>query len=177
VTRHHYERDLGISLMKSRLVATDDAVRGADDRQVTDAAVLAVFASRVSATRPLRLAVDEDVTIDARRHAMAVAYLERATPALGTPPHVRERISALRRGSTDARLALLELYWACLTLIAPLVSDAETMTTEDATRCGAWRSSACSRGKERLHVHVNGKTQSASLEIHPDGRGTGVFRL
>lgn len=65
VTRHHYERDLGISLMKMRLVATDEAVRGAEDQQRTDAAVTTVFASRVSVTRPLRIAVDDEPAADA----------------------------------------------------------------------------------------------------------------
>ena len=59
VTRHHYESDLGIELGKMRLLANDEALRGADDHQRTEAALRDVFASRVSVTRPLRIAVDE----------------------------------------------------------------------------------------------------------------------
>jgi len=59
VTRHHYESDLGIELGKMRLLANDEASRGADDHQRTEAALRDVFASRVSVTRPLRIAVDE----------------------------------------------------------------------------------------------------------------------
>jgi Zn-dependent protease with chaperone function len=59
VTRHHYERELGIELAKIRLLANDEAVRGAEDHQRTEAAMGAVFASRVSVTRPLRIALDE----------------------------------------------------------------------------------------------------------------------
>jgi Zn-dependent protease with chaperone function len=54
VTRHHYERDLGISLYKMRLVANDEALRGAEDQQRTDAAVREVIGDRASVTRPLR---------------------------------------------------------------------------------------------------------------------------
>ena len=59
VTRHHYESDLGIELGKMRLLANDEALRGAEDHQRTEAALHDVFASRVSVTRPLRMSVDE----------------------------------------------------------------------------------------------------------------------
>jgi Zn-dependent protease with chaperone function len=59
VTRHHYESDLGIELGKMRLLANDEALRGAEDRQRTEAALRDVFASRISITRPLRIALDE----------------------------------------------------------------------------------------------------------------------
>jgi Zn-dependent protease with chaperone function len=58
VTRHHYESDLGIELGKMRLLANDEALRGAEDHQRTEAALRDVFASRVSITRPLRIALD-----------------------------------------------------------------------------------------------------------------------
>jgi hypothetical protein len=61
-TRHHYERDLGIELRMIRLLANDEALRGAEDRKRTDDALRDVFASRVSVTRPLRIAVDEAAT-------------------------------------------------------------------------------------------------------------------
>ena len=59
VTRHHYESDLGLELGKMRLLANDEALRGAEDHQRTEAALRDMFASRVSVTRPLRIAVDE----------------------------------------------------------------------------------------------------------------------
>ena len=59
VTRHHYESDLGIELGKMRLIANDEALRGAEDHQRTELALREVFASRVSITRPLRIALEE----------------------------------------------------------------------------------------------------------------------
>ena len=58
VTRHHYEDDLGLTLDDIRLVTVDEALRGAEDQHRTKAAIRAVFAGRVSVTRPLRIPLD-----------------------------------------------------------------------------------------------------------------------
>jgi Zn-dependent protease with chaperone function len=59
VTRHHYESELGLELDGVKLIAIDEALRGAEDQERTEAALRDVFASRVSVTRPLRIALDE----------------------------------------------------------------------------------------------------------------------
>jgi Zn-dependent protease with chaperone function len=79
VTRHHYEDDLGLALDDIRLVTVDEALRGADDQQRTQAAIRAFFAGRVSVTRPLRIPLDPvatrevgdlDTALDASRAAV-----------------------------------------------------------------------------------------------------------
>ena len=64
VTRHHYESELGLELDGVRLIAIDEALRGVEDQERTEAAVRAFFAGRVSVTRPLRIPVEEVATTD-----------------------------------------------------------------------------------------------------------------
>ena len=64
VTRHHYESDLGLELDGVKLIEIDEALRGAEDQERTDAAVRTFFAGRVSVTRPLRIPVEDVATID-----------------------------------------------------------------------------------------------------------------
>ncbi|HET9360991.1 MAG TPA: M48 family metalloprotease [Vicinamibacterales bacterium] len=64
VTRHHYEDDLGLELDGIRLVAADEALRGAEDQRRTETAVRNFFNGRVSVTRPLRILVDDVATME-----------------------------------------------------------------------------------------------------------------
>jgi Zn-dependent protease with chaperone function len=58
VTRHHYGL-LGIDVRQMRLVAVDEALRGAEDQKQTEEAVRAMFEGRASVTRPLRITLNE----------------------------------------------------------------------------------------------------------------------
>lgn len=82
-TRHHYERELGIELGTMRLLANDEALRGAEDRRRTEAALRDVFGSRFSVIRPLRIVgaeaaagvVDIEETLDRARTAVKQSSL------------------------------------------------------------------------------------------------------
>ena len=77
VTRHHYERNLGIELDQVRLITIDEALHAADDEHRTRAAVRGFFGGRVSVTRPLHIPLDTaagelslDQAFDAARAAV-----------------------------------------------------------------------------------------------------------
>ena len=95
VTRHYYEDDLGLALAAIRLQTVEEALRGAEDQQRTEAAVRAFFAGRVSVTRALRIPVDD----------LAATEIGNLRKALGES---RERVNA--SGVSDESYRRFEHY-------------------------------------------------------------------
>jgi Zn-dependent protease with chaperone function len=130
VTRHHYESDLGIELRTMRLVANDEALRAAEDRQRTEDALRDVFASRVSVMRPLRIVLDEANEGDADiEETLARARTAVAKSSLSEDPYRRFEQYQFRR---DLAFAAEQLFLAGLK-----PGDAKQFQITEATLAGA----------------------------------------